>query len=493
MSTAPPLPAHLAACLPRHNDLYYRGQWMAPADGGYQQTLNPANGAPLAAVAQAGAADTEAAIQAAHDAFAGWKALAPSQRAACLRKAAEILRANAEELAMVDALDTGNPVAEMVSDAHAAAASLDFFAGLIPMINGATIPVAEDSFHFTLREPLGVVARIVAYNHPLMFAGAKIAAPLAAGNTVIVKAPEQAPLSCLRLAELLDGVFPPGVLNVLAGGRECGQVLASHPLVRKVTLIGSVTTGKAILRGAADTLKPALLELGGKNALVAYPDADLEALVQGAVRGMNFTWAGQSCGSTSRVFLHESIHDEVLARIAARVTLMHRPGDPTDRSTTMGPLVSRAQCDRVLSFIASAREEGARLVLGGGQPDDPALRDGYYVQPTIFADVKAHMRIAREEIFGPVMAVFRWSDEEELFRQVNDTEFGLTASVWTRDLKQAHRAVRALQAGFIWVNQTGRHYLGVPFGGTKQSGLGREECLQELLDFTELKSVNIQL
>lgn len=486
-------PADLADYLPCHKDLYYDGKWQTPADACYQETVNPATGAPILAVAQAGASDTERAIEAAHRAFPAWKALAPAQRAACLRKAAEILRTHAQTLAMVDAIDTGNPVAEMISDAHVAANSLEFFAGLIPMIKGDTIPVADDSLHYTAREPLGVVARIIAYNHPLMYAAAKIAAPLAAGNTVIVKAPDQAPLSCLKLAELLDGVFPPGVFNILTGGKECGQVLASHPLVRKVTLIGSVGTGKAILRSAADTLKPTLLELGGKNALVAYPDADIETLVQGAVRGMNFTWAGQSCGSTSRVFLHESIHDEVLAKIAARVTQMHRPGDPTDPNTTMGPLVSRAQCDRVLSFIASAKEEGARLVLGGAQPDEPALRAGFYVQPTIFADVKPQMRIAREEIFGPVMSVFRWSDEEEMFRQVNGTEYGLTASVWTRDLKRAHKAVRQLEAGFIWINQTSRHYLGVPFGGSKHSGLGREECLEELLDFTEIKSVNIQL
>lgn len=487
------LPAHLADCLPHHRDLYYDGHWAAPSDALYQDTINPATGAPIVAVAQAGVRDTEAAIEAAHRAFPAWKALPSAERASCLRKAAAILRVHAQTLALVDAIDTGNPVAEMVSDAHVAAGSLEYFAGLIPMIKGDTIPVAEDSFHYTVREPLGVVARIVAYNHPLMFAAAKIAAPLAAGNTVIVKAPDQAPLACLKLAELLDGVFPPGVFNVLTGSRECGQVLASHPLVRKVTLIGSVATGKAILRSAAETLKPALLELGGKNALVAYPDADIDALVAGAVRGMNFTWAGQSCGSTSRVFLHESIHDKVLARIAERVATMHRPGDPTDPATTMGPLISRAQCDRVLSFIASAREEGARLVLGGVQPDDPALRSGYYVQPTIFADVQPHMRIAREEIFGPVMAVFRWSDEEELFGQVNGTEYGLTASVWTRDLKRAYQAVRRLHAGFVWVNQTGRHYLGVPFGGSKHSGMGREECVEELLDFTELKSVNIQL
>ena len=486
------LPAPLVDCLPRHLDLYYDGQWMAPADARYEETINPATGAPIAAVAQAGVTDTEAAIEAAQRAFPAWKALAQAQRGARMCRAAAILREHAQTLAMVDAIDTGNPVAEMVADAHMAAASLEYFAGLIPMIKGETIPIADDSFHFTVREPLGVVARIVAYNHPLMFAASKIAAPLAAGNTVIIKAPDQAPLSCLKLAELLHGVFPPGVFNVLTGGKECGQVLSSHPLVKKITLIGSVGTGKAILRSAAETLKPSLLELGGKNALVAYPDADIDALVHGAVRGMNFTWAGQSCGSTSRVFLHELIHDEVLEKIAAHAAKMHRPGDPTDTSTTMGPLVSRAHCDRVLAYIASAKDEGARLVMGGVQPDDPALRNGYFVQPTIFADVQPHMRIAREEIFGPVMSVFRWRDEDELFRQVNGTEYGLTASIWTRDMKQAHRAVRRVEAGFVWVNQTGRHYIGVPFGGSKQSGLGREECLEELFEFTELKSVNLQ-
>lgn len=486
------LPSHQTDCLPRQCDLYYGGGWNKPFTARYQNTVNPATGTPIVAVAQAGVDDTVLAIEAAQRAFPAWRAQAPAQRADCLRKAAQILRANAQALALLDAIDTGNPVAAMLADAHVAADSLDFFAGLIPMLRGDTVPVAEDSFHYTERAPLGVVARIVAYNHPLMYAGAKIAAPLAAGNTVIVKAPDQAPLSCLKLAELLEGVFPPGVLNVLSGGKECGQVLASHPLVRKVTLIGSVGTGKAILRAAADTLKPALLELGGKNALIAFPDADPEALVEGAVRGMNFTWAGQSCGSTSRVFLHASIHDEVLDRIVERVHERHRPGDPTDPATTMGPLVSQAQYERVLSYVASAQEEGARLVLGGARSDEPGLRGGYFVQPTIFADVLPHMRIAREEIFGPVMSVFRWSDDEELYRMVNGTEYGLTASVWTRDLARAHRAVRRIEAGFIWVNQTSRHYLGVPFGGSKHSGLGREECLEEMLDFTEIKSINIQ-
>ncbi len=481
------------SCLPRARGLFYAGDWHEPLSATYRETLNPATGLPVASVAHANADDAEAAIALAHEAWLDWSRTSPAKRQGMLHEAARRLREHAKEFAMIDAINTGNPVAEMVGDAMVAADSLDFFAGLIPMLKGETIPVDGNSLHYSVREPLGVVARIVAYNHPLMFAAGKIAAPLAAGNAVIVKPPEQAPLSCLRLAEVLKDVFPPGVLNILPGGRECGQTLASHPLVKKVTLIGSVNTGRAILRGAADTIKPALLELGGKNALIAFPDADIEALVPGIARGMNFTWAGQSCGSTSRVFLHDSIHDTVLESVSIYVQQMYVPGVPTDATTTMGPLISAQRRDEVMDFIASANREGARLVTGGKAPDVPELSGGYYIEPTIFADVSASMRIAREEIFGPVMSVFRWKDEEDLFRIVNGTEFGLTASIWTRALSTAHRAANRVEAGYVWINQTSRHYLGVPFGGVKHSGLGREECLEELLDFTATKSINIQL
>jgi betaine-aldehyde dehydrogenase len=482
-----------SAVMPAHRDLYFAGEWQAPRSGRYVETINPASGEAIIEVADAGADDAVAAIQAAHEAFEGWRRLKPLERAGMLREAAGRLRANAEELAMLDALNTGNPVAEMVHDAHIAATGLEYFAGLVTELKGETIPMGEGNLNYTLREPLGVVARIVAYNHPLMFAAMKIGAPLATGNTIVVKTAEQAPLSGLKMAELIGDVFPPGVLNVLAGGKECGQVLSSHPLVRKVTLIGSIPTGKAIMRAAADTLKGVLLELGGKNALIAYPDVDLDKLVAGAVAGMNFTWAGQSCGSTSRVFLHESIHDQVLDGMVRRVREKHKPGIPTDWSTTMGPLVSRAQFDKVMSYVASGKEEGARLVTGGRQPDDPRLAGGFFVEPTIFADVSPEMRIAREEIFGPVLSVLKWSDEDELFRQVNDTEYGLTASIWTRDLVTAHRAAGRVQAGYVWINNISSHFLGVPFGGTKQSGIGREESFEELLEFTQTKNVNVKL
>jgi betaine-aldehyde dehydrogenase len=484
--------AHLAT-LPRHKDLYYGGEWHAPLSGTYRATSDPAHASVLAEVADAEAVDVDAAVKAADLGFQIWRRMKPAERSVVMREAAVVLRAHAEEFAMIDALNTGNPVSEMMGDARFAAASMDYFAGVAGELKGATLPMGEGQLSYTVREPLGVVARIVAYNHPLMFAAAKLGAPLAAGNSIVVKAADQAPLSALRLAELIGGLFPPGVVNILAGGVRCGQALTTHPLVRKVTLIGGIPTGRAVMQSSAATLKPVLLELGGKNALIAYPDADVGALVEGAVRGMNFTWAGQSCGSTSRLFLHASIHDEVLAAVAKRVAARHRPGIPTDPATTMGPLISEAQYNKVMKYIALGREQGARLVIGGNRPQDPALGRGWFVEPTIFADVTADMSIAREEIFGPVLSVFRWDDEDALFEQVNALDYGLTASIWTRNLAIAHRAAARVQAGYVWVNHVSEHFLGAPFGGYKQSGIGREECIEEMFEFSQLKSVHIKL
>jgi betaine-aldehyde dehydrogenase len=325
-----------------------------------------------------------------------------------------------------------------------------------------------------------------------MFCAGKAAAPLAAGNTVVIKPPQQAPLSSLRLAELVDGVLPPGVFNVVPGGRDAGAALAAHRDVAMVALIGSVAAGRAVMRAASDTVKPVLLELGGKNALIAYPDADPDDVAAAIVGGMNFTWCGQSCGSTSRAFVHTAIHDAVLARIATRIAAF-RPGIPTDPATTMGAIVSRAQLDRVVDFIASAQHEGARLLHGGGPPDDPRLAGGFYLEPTVFADVKPGMRIAQEEIFGPVLAVLAWSDETQMLTDVNAVPYGLTCSIWTNDLSTAHRTAMAVNAGYVWINDVGKHFLGAPFGGVRQSGFGREECLEEMLGFTQEKNIHVRL
>jgi betaine-aldehyde dehydrogenase len=296
----------------------------------------------------------------------------------------------------------------------------------------------------------------------------------------------------LRLAELIDGILPPGVWNVVPGGREVGQVLASHPDVASVALIGSVPTGRAVMKAASDTLKPVLLELGGKNALIAYPDADLEGVAAAVVDGMNFTWCGQSCGSTSRAFVHADIYDAVLER-AAKSIKRYRPGVPTDPATTMGSIISKVQHDRIMGFIDSARREGARLISGGGRPADPKLAHGLFIEPTIFADVTMDMRIGKEEIFGPVLSVFKWRDEADMLAQVNQVEYGLTCSIWTNDLTTAHRSAAAVEAGFVWINEVSKHFLGAPFGGYKQSGIGREECVAELLSFTREKNIHINL
>jgi len=478
--------------LPAHRDAYYGGQWHRPKSGRYEQAINPGTGQPLGEVADCSAADVDAAVAAASAAFREWRRVPPLERARMLRRIAQVLRENAGELAMIDAADCGNPVAEMVSDAMVAAAQLDFFAGLVTELKGASIPMGPDVVNFSVREPLGVVGRIIPFNHPFMFCAGKSAAPLAAGNTVVVKPPEQATLSSLRLAELCDGLLPPGVFNVVPGGKEVGAALASHRGVAKVALIGSVLTGRAVMRAAADTVKPVMLELGGKNALIAYPDADPDAVAGGIVGGMNFTWCGQSCGSTSRAFVHEKIHDAVLERVKARIAHF-RPGLPTNPATTMGAIISRTQYERVPRYIDVAKKEGARLVHGGKRPDDPALADGFYVEPTVFADMTTDMTIAREEIFGPVLAVFKWSDQSRMLADVNAVEYGLTCSIWTDDLNIAHRTAMAVEAGYVWINEVGKHFLGAPFGGFKQSGIGREECFEEMLSFTQEKNIHVRL
>jgi betaine-aldehyde dehydrogenase len=478
--------------LPEHRGAYYGGAWHASSSGREVDVINPGTGDSLGPVADCSADDVNAAVAAARRAFAEWRDVLPLERARILKRAAALLREHAEELALIDAADCGNPFTEMVRDATVAAAQIDYFAGLVTEMKGASIPMGPDVVNFSIRQPLGVVGRIIPFNHPFMFCAGKSAAPLAAGNTIVVKPPEQAPLSSLRLAELIGGLFPAGVFNVVPGGKEVGAALAGHPDVAKVALIGSVPTGRAVMRAAADTLKKIMLELGGKNALIAYPDADVDEVADGVIGGMNFTWCGQSCGSTSRAFLHEKIHDAVIERVKTRIARF-KPGIPTDPATTMGAIISKMQLDRIIGYIESAKSEGARLVHGGGRPTDPALAKGYFVEPTVFADVTPTMKIAREEIFGPVLSVFKWSEEAAMLEQVNSVEYGLTGSIWTNDLSTAHRTAAAVEAGYIWINEVSKHFLGAPFGGYKQSGIGREECMEEMLSFTQEKNIHVRL
>ena len=478
--------------LPEHRDLFYGGGWHVPAKNKRMGTINPSTGESLGEVGLADAEDVDHAVKAAYRGFQTWRVLKPLERAKILREAAQLIRKHGRELALINSANCGNPIREMVRDAEFGATSIDFFAGLATEIKGDTIPMGSDALNYTVREPLGVVVRVNAYNHPFLFATMKIGAPLVAGNSIVIKPPEQAPLSTLRLAEIIGSLFPEGVFNVICGGRDCGEALVTHPRVAKVALIGSVPTGKAILKSTADTMKKVTLELGGKNALIAFPDADPAEVAAAAVRGMNFTWCGQSCGSTSRAFLHESLYDRVLDKIVVSVNAI-KPGLPTDDATEMGCLVSKAQFDKVMDYIAAGQADGARLVAGGKKPDDPKLANGFYIEPAIFAGVTPQMRIAKEEIFGPVLSVFKWRDENEMFEAVNAVDYGLTASIWTKDLKTAHRAAARVEVGFVWVNTIGAHFLGAPFGGYKQSGMGREESADELLEYTQIKNVNVAL
>ena len=478
--------------LPAIRQHYYDGGWHAPVAGGEMPISSPATGEPLGVAGIGDAEDVGRAVSAAANAFPEWRDMPAQARAARIREAAAILRRNAEELAWIDALDGGNPFNAMLYDVEISASYMDYFAGLVTEIKGATIPIGAGILNYTMREPLGVIARIGAFNHPLLFVS-KAGAPLAAGNTVVLKPADQTPLSALRVAELWDGVFPPGVFNVVTGGRDAGVALVEHPKVAKIGFIGSVAAGRAVMQAAGRTLKALTLELGGKNALIGCADAGIDELADGVVRGMNFRYVtGQSCNSTSRVFLHEDIHDAALAAIVERVAAL-KMGLPSDRDAEVGCLSSQAQFDKTLSYIRMGLEDGARLALGGRRSADPRLAQGFFVEPTVFADVTDDMRIAREEIFGPVVSVLRWKDEDDMLARVNALEYGLTCSIWTHDLDRAHRLASRVQAGSIWVNGASTHYVGVPFGGYKQSGMGREESIEELLACTQIKNVNVTL
>jgi betaine-aldehyde dehydrogenase len=482
----------LEAVLPRKRELFYDGKWQAPRAGGRVTVVSPGTGEPICEIADPGVDDVDLVVAAARCGFLEWRDVHPSERANVLREIANILRAHARELAFLDAADSGNPVREMEHDALVAAKQMEFFAGLVTEMKGASIPMGPNAVNFSVREPRGVVARIVPFNHPFMFCAGKSAAPLAAGNSVIVKPPEQAPLSALRLAELIGHLLPAGVFNVMPGNRDVGSALVAHPDVAMVALIGSVPTGRAVMRSAAAAIKPTLLELGGKNALIAFPDVDVAKVAAAIVAGMNFTWCGQSCGSTSRAFVHEAIYERAVAEVV-RAAAAFKPGVPTDPATTMGAIVSQMQHERVLSYIEAGKREGARIVHGGGRPSAPELAHGWFIEPTIFADVTPDMTIAREEIFGPVLSILKWSDEAAMLKAVNATEFGLTCAIWTNDLNRAHRTAMRVEAGYVWINHVGQHLLGAPFGGFKQSGMGREECLEELLSFTQEKNIYLKL
>lgn len=466
--------------------LFHGGVWHDVQAG--RDIHDPATGDVLMHVAEAGPKDLDRAVTGAQRAQRDWARTAPMVRSTALRSAATRVRDARHQLALIDARDSGNPLSGMEFDVTLGAALMDFFAGLATELKGETIPSGAGKLTIVKREPVGVVARIVPFNHPLMFACAKIAAPLIAGNAVILKPSEETPLSALYLAQLIGDLFPAGLISVLPGGRALGKAITTHPGIAAVGLIGSVETGRAVQAAGAPTLKRTQLELGGKNALIICPDADVQAAIAGAIKGMNLGWtAGQSCGSTSRVLIHDSLYDQVAAGIVAgfdRVEL----GPPASPDTEMGCLSTQGQYDKTLDAIATAKAEGAHVLT---REDVPGDLTGFFVRPTVFGDVTPDMTLAHTEVFGPVLALMRWRDEDEVITLANSLPVGLTASIWTRDLDRALRLSDAVQAGYVWVNNASDHYLGAPFGGVKQSGLGREECLEELYAYTEAKTITM--
>jgi acyl-CoA reductase-like NAD-dependent aldehyde dehydrogenase len=472
--------------------LFIGGQWVESAAGATFRTINPATEESLTEVAEGRAEDIDRAVTAARKAFSegAWPRMPAADRGRLLWKIGDMLESRVAEIAEIETLDSGKTITESSRvDVPMAADCFRYFAGWTTKIEGETVPVRPPCFNYTLREPLGVIGQIIPWNFPILMAAWKVAPALAAGNTVVLKPAAQTPLSALRLAEVAqEAGLPPGVLNVVPGfGAVAGTALVEHPGVDKIAFTGSTPVGQEIMRRASGTLKRLTLELGGKSPNVVFADADIEAAVRGASNGIFYN-KGEVCTAGSRLFLEESLHDAFLDKLQAHTAKL-KQGDPLDPKTRLGPQVSEDQMRRVLSYIDKGKEEGARLVCGGSRPPGK----GYFVQPTIFDAVAPGMTIAREEIFGPVLAVIRFREIEEVVRAANESAYGLAAAVWTRDIKKAHLAARALRAGTVWINTYGLYDNAMPFGGYKMSGFGRELGRHGIMEYTQTKSVWVDL
>ncbi len=474
--------------------LFIGGEWTAAATGQTFETVNPATEEVLAVVARAGTEDVNRAVTAARRAFEDgpWPKMSASERGRLIWKMGDLLMERADEVARIETLDNGKPIFESRQvDVPAAADVFFYFAGYATKNHGETFPVSPRSLNYTLREPVGVVAAIVPWNFPLLLATWKVAPALAAGCTVVLKPASNTPLSALVLAEIAaDAGLPPGVLNVIPGpGGEVGEALVTHPGVDKVAFTGETRTGIEIMRMAAGTMKRVTLELGGKSPNIVLADADLEAAVRGAFNGI-FYGKGEVCAAGSRVLVQDTIHDAFLEKLVERARRT-QPADPLDPKTRLGAIVSRRQQETVMSYVEAGSREGAKLVAGGTTAKVNGR--GYYIQPTVFDEVRNDMKIAREEIFGPVLATLRFDDEARAIAVANDTPYGLAAAVWTRDVKRAHRVARALKAGTVWINAYNLYDAASPFGGYKMSGMGRELGPRALEHYTETKSVWVDL
>ncbi|MET3662663.1 betaine-aldehyde dehydrogenase [Aquamicrobium ahrensii] len=470
---------------------YVNGRYIDDDRGTEIAVIYPATGERIATLHAATPNIIELAIESARAAQVEWARIKPVERGRILRRAADILRERNEALARLETLDTGKAIQEtLVADAPSAADCLEYFAGAVASFNGEFIDLGGP-FAYTRREPLGVCVGIGAWNYPIQIAGWKSAPALAMGNAMVFKPSENTPLSALALAEIYsEAGLPDGLFNVVQGYGEVGSALVGHSSIAKVSVTGSVATGKRVLAQAGAEMKHATMELGGKSPLIVFDDADLENAIGGAMLG-NFYSTGQVCSNGTRVFVQKGLHDRFVERLAER-TKKIRIGDPLDPETQMGPLVNKAQHERVLSYIEAGKQEGATLACGGNVPALQGFDGGFFVEPTVFTGVTDDMRIAREEIFGPVMSVLAFEDESEAIDRANGTEFGLAAGVFTRDMARAHRVIGELQAGTCWINAYNLTPVEMPFGGYKQSGIGRENSLAALQHYSQIKSVYVE-
>ncbi|MGT2473530.1 aldehyde dehydrogenase family protein [Paraburkholderia terrae] len=474
----------------RRYDLLIDGKRLPPGTGEYTVNINPATEEPIALVAQGSAQDVDTAVKAARAALKVWNGMRAAERGRILMRFSELLRERQDEIVALESLDAGKPLAAVKrQDVPAAIDTLAYYAGWCDKINGQVVPVRPDALTYTVREPVGVVGAIVPWNFPLMIGMWKIAPALACGCTMVVKPAEITPLSALRIGELaLEAGVPPGVLNIVTGkGRVVGDAIVAHPGIDKVTFTGSPSVGRGILQGAASNFKRVTLELGGKSANVIFADANIDNAVRAAASGIFFN-TGQVCSAGSRILAHRDVYEEVVERLAARAKAL-KVGDPSERETTMGPLVSAAQMKTVLDYVDIGRNEGASLVTGGARIG----QKGFFVEPTVFANVEHEMRISQEEIFGPVASVVRFNDEEDAVRIANGTAYSLAAGVWSADIGRVHRVAHALKAGTVWINTYGYTDVRLPWGGSGDSGFGREHGDVAIENFTEPKSIWLAL
>jgi len=474
--------------------LFINAEWRDAAGGKSLAVVNPATEEVIAEVASAEQADVDAAVAAARAALDGpWAKLSARERGRLVWQIGERLMQRADEIARLETLHNGKPIFESRQiEIPAAAECFQYYAGWADKIHGETVPVKGNYLTYTLREPVGVVAAIVPWNFPLLLTAWKVAPALACGNTVIIKPASQTPLTALALAEIAAEVgLPPGVLNVITGpGASVGRMIVQHPGIDKVAFTGDTSTGKEIMRGSAETLKRITLELGGKSPNIVFADADLDAALRGATTGI-FYGKGEVCAAGSRLLVDKSIRSEFIDKVAARAKKM-TAGDPLDPKTRLGAISSKKQLENDLRYIDIAKQEGATLVAGGGRADIGTGK-GYFLQPTVFDGVTPEMTIAREEIFGPVLATIEFADVDEAIARANDSNYGLAAAVWTKDIKKAHHVARKLQAGTVWINTYNIYDTAAPFGGYKASGFGREMSVHALEHYTQVKSVWVDL